>query len=232
MMLISLGSLSTFCQRSACRLSSRRNSCWRCMRPQSPSWSCRKRTKLRASWPFEPLVAGRDVDRRVAGDGGVVVVLAVDVDVDAAEVVDDVDEADEVDVDEVVHRQAGERLERRDRQRRAAVGVGGVDAVGAPARDLDTQVARDRQHRDALGARVDAQQHDAVGAPLVAGHAHAPVAAQHEDVHRLVRGVRDRELLLDGLDGRAVGWVLWRPGRACSAGSRSPCRPRRRRPPR
>ena len=50
----------------------------------------------------EPLIAGLEVDRRVAGDGGVVGVLAVDVEVDAAEVVDDVDEADEVDVDEVV----------------------------------------------------------------------------------------------------------------------------------
>ena len=41
-----------------------------------------------------------------------------------------------------------------------------------------------------LVARVDAQQHDAVGAPLVAGDALAAVAAQHEDVLGLVRGVR------------------------------------------
>ena len=35
-------------------------------------------------------------------------------------------------------------------ERRAAVGVGRVDAVGAVAGDLDAQVAGDRQHRDAL----------------------------------------------------------------------------------
>ena len=108
-----------------------------------------------------PLVAGRDVDLRVLLGGRQaevrVVVVVVDVDVDAVDRVDGVGEAVEVDVDDVVDVvQAGELLDDLQRQLRAPVAVGGVELVDPVAGDVDLQVARDRQDRDLVGG--DPQQ--------------------------------------------------------------------------
>ena len=108
-----------------------------------------------------PLVAGRDVDLGVLVDRRQpdvrVVVVVVDVDVDAADRVDRVGEAREVDVDDVVDVvEAGELLDDLQGQLRPAVAVGGVELVDPVAGDVHLQVARDRQDRDLVGG--DAQQ--------------------------------------------------------------------------
>ena len=100
------------------------------------------------------------------------------VDRDAPERVDELAEAREVDQHDVVDRDARERLHGLDRERGAAERVGDVDAIVAVARDRHAQVARDRQLRDAVGARVDAHEQDRVGAPGAA--VRAPVGAEHE----------------------------------------------------
>ena len=143
---------------------------------------------------LELLVAGLDVDRGVAlaGRGGrvVVVVAPVDVDVDAADVVDRAPEAAEVDVDDVVDREvrAGrvpeQLLDRRDRLARPAVGVGGVDLVGPVAGDRDLQVARERHHRDPLLVRVHAREQDRVRARLDAELVVAVAGVGAEDQER------------------------------------------------
>ena len=126
---------------------------------------------LQRLFPAEQLVAGLDVDFRILFGGrqaGVgVVVAAVDVDVDAVDRVDRADEAEEVDVDDVVDRQAGQFLDHPQGQFRAAVGVGGVELVGAEAGDFDLEVARDRHQRDRVAVGVEAQQHRRVRAPRV-----------------------------------------------------------------
>ena len=71
------------------------------------------------------LVAGLQVDRRV--EAVVVVVAAVDVHPDPAELVDDLGEAAEVDRDQVVDRHPGELADGVERPARAAVGVRRVD---------------------------------------------------------------------------------------------------------
>ena len=83
---------------------------------------------------------------------------------DAAERVDQLLEPLEVDEHHVVHLDAGEVLDRLDRERRAAVGVCRVDLRRGVAGDLGAQVARDRELRDLLARRVDAKQQDRVGA--------------------------------------------------------------------
>ena len=104
----------------------------------------------------ELLVTGPEVDRRVDAAVGVVV-AAVDVHPDAAELVDDLTEALEVDRDQVVDRQAGERADGLERARRAAVGVRLVDAadVAAPVRaaSVDDEVAREREQRKRVQVR-------------------------------------------------------------------------------
>ena len=75
------------------------------------------------------------------------------VDVDPAERVDQLAEPVEVDDDDVVDGEAGERADGRDRQRRAAELVRGVDLPGAVAGDLDPEVARDREIREPVRCR-------------------------------------------------------------------------------
>src|SRR3954447_21154918 len=117
---------------------------------------------------MELLVARVDVDRGVVLAVGVVVeVVAVDVDVDAADVVDDLAEAAEVDLDDVVdlERLAGlgeQALDRPDRQPRAAQLVRRVDAVAVVARDVGLEVARDRHHRGRVSVRVQPHEQDRV----------------------------------------------------------------------
>src|SRR5438105_12425387 len=135
----------------------------------------------------QPLVTGGDVDLRVAPT--LVVVVAVDVDVNAAELVDDLAEAAEVDVDDVVDPQAGELLDRAQRQLHAAVGVGLVQLGDAVARDLHLEVTRERQQRGGLLGGVEADKHHRVRAPWAADEvrrAHLPlVRADDEDRLRL-----------------------------------------------
>ena len=118
----------------------------------------------------QALVARLEIDLRVpVGTALVVEVAAVDVHPDAAEDVDDLLEAAEVDRHQVVHRQAGQRLHRRQAAGSAAERVGGVDLVQsqvalARALDVDLEVAREGQHRDRVRARVGAEQHHRVRA--------------------------------------------------------------------
>ena len=84
----------------------------------------------------QQLVARLDVDVGVVLRGAAVVdvvVAAVDVEPDPAELVDDLLEAVEVDRDQVVDREARQVLDGVDGAGRAAVGVGGVDPVDAEA---------------------------------------------------------------------------------------------------
>ena len=68
---------------------------------------------------------------------------------DPADRVDQLREVGEVDDDDVVHRDAGEVADGADRERGAAELEGGVDLAGAVPRDVDAEVARDREVRDA-----------------------------------------------------------------------------------
>ena len=71
-------------------------------------------------------------------------------------------EVGQVDDDQVVDLDPGELLDRPDRQRRAAVGVGGVDLARAVTGDRRHRVARDREPPG--GAAADPPQHDRVRA--------------------------------------------------------------------
>jgi hypothetical protein len=123
---------------------------------------------------LELLVAGVDVDRRVAlaAAGVVVEVVAVDVDVDAADVVDGAPEGPELDADHVVDREVVARrvleqlLDRLDGQPLAAVLERGVDLVAAVAGDLDGEVARDRHDGDRVAVGVGADEQHRVRARL------------------------------------------------------------------
>ena len=68
------------------------------------------------------------------------------------------------------------------RERRAADLVRGVDLPGAVARDVDAEIARDRQVREAVLAGIGAQQQQRVGAASVAAAGRLPtVGPDHED---------------------------------------------------
>jgi Asp-tRNA(Asn)/Glu-tRNA(Gln) amidotransferase A subunit family amidase len=116
------------------------------------------------------LVARLEVDRRVVGlEARVVVEVApVDVDPNAAELLDHQLEAAEVDRDQVVDLEPGETFDGLDHPLLLAIQVGRVDGphdVAPPrAPHLDPEVAREGQHRDRLAAvgRIGAQEHDGV----------------------------------------------------------------------
>ena len=160
----------------------------------------------------QPLVPRVEVDVRVVRRGAarvLVVVTAIDVHPDAAELVHDLLEAVEVDRDQVVDRQPGQVLHRLEGAARAALGVGGVDLAAerrlSGARDVDDHVAREREHRDRLRLGVCAQQHHRVGArrrALPVAHAMV-VAGDQRD--RGLPGQRDREPLLRDLHVGRVG---------------------------
>ena len=145
--------------------------------------------------PGQPLVAGLEVDLRVAvpgADAGVVVVVAaVDVDPDAAERVDDLLEAAEVDGDQVVDREAGQPADRLERPLRAAGRVRRVDLraeLVSGAADVDDHVSREREHRDRLRLRIGPQEHERVGARGRSLRLTVPaVVADHERDRGLVR---------------------------------------------
>ena len=121
--------------------------------------------------PVEALVSGLQVDGGVRalrpGIGVVVVVAAVDVDVDAAHLVHQPGEALEVDVQVVVDALPGQGADGLDGLRRAAGRVRRVDLVRAVARDGHVQVAREGQHRDEPAPGVHPHQDERVAAPGV-----------------------------------------------------------------
>ena len=88
----------------------------------------------------------------------------------------------------------------------AAVGVGGVDARGAVAGDLDAQVARDREQRRRAAVRVQAHEDQRVRARRVALDLVlvALVGADHEDRLRTA-AVDVVEDVLDARDDLALG---------------------------
>jgi hypothetical protein len=123
----------------------------------------------------ELLVAGLQVDLCVAArtaDG--VEVAVVDVDVDAVQLVDDQLEPVEVDSDDVVDGNVREVCDRVERSLLAADRPRLVDAavrtrhVGAVAIDRHLEVARERHERQRVVRRVAADEHDRVGARLLA----------------------------------------------------------------
>jgi hypothetical protein len=119
----------------------------------------------------QELVAGLQVDIRVVVVGGpsvLVVVTAVDVHPDTAELVDDFLEAVEVDGDQIVDRQPGEVTHRQQRSLDVAASIGRVDPVDAARRgtavDWHLEVAREREHRDRLVDRICTHEHHRVRA--------------------------------------------------------------------
>ena len=138
--------------------------------------------------PVQLLVTRLHVDRREAGVLGLgewVVVVLVDVHVDAAERVDELLESREVDVQEVVRVDAGDLLDRLQRLRVPALRVGRVDLVAEAGHP---QVARDRKQRDHVVLRVHPRQHQRVGEAVLAGRAvGAVVGADQKRGDRLAR---------------------------------------------
>ena len=137
---------------------------------------------------LQPLVAGLDVDRREARrrrHAGRVVVVLVDVHVDAAERVDEPLETGEVDVDQIVGPQAGDAL---DRLQRGVVAAGRVGRVDLRPQTRHPQVAWDREQRDDVVLRVEAGQHQGVGEAVLARRpVRAVIRADHQRRDRLGR---------------------------------------------
>ena len=106
---------------------------------------------------------------------------------DAAHRVDQLGKVFEVDFHDVVDRDIEQALDHRDRQRRPAELVRGVDLLQAVSGYFDDRVARNRQTRRVTAAGAD--QHDRVRAPEAgrfgarfAAVLLAAVGAEHEDV--------------------------------------------------
>ena len=100
-----------------------------------------------------------------------------DVDIDAANGVDDLLKGMGIDDDVVVDADAEEVLHRALRELFTAVRVGGVDLVIAVARDGDARVARDGEKRRLVFDRVDGGDHERIAAShivcaLVDAHNH------------------------------------------------------------
>jgi hypothetical protein len=137
---------------------------------------------------LELLVARPEVDRRVDAAGRVVV-PAVDVHPDAAELVHDVAEALEVDRDQVVDREVRERAHGFERAGRPTERVRLVDparvCATVRAAAVDDQVAREREQRDRVRGRVGSEEHDRVRARRGIAVAGPVVVADQERVRGL-----------------------------------------------
>ena len=105
-------------------------------------------------------------------------------DVDAADGVDQLLEVGEIDERNVIDVEPCEILHRAQRQRRAAELERGVDLVRAVAGNLDAQVARDREVREPMSARVGADEHDRVGVARAGTAGLATIGAEHEERRR------------------------------------------------
>jgi hypothetical protein len=148
----------------------------------------------------ELLVAGEEVDRRVAEVAAAVVeVAAVDIDPDPSDRVDELPEPAEVDRDQVVDRRVRERTHGLERPFGAAGGVRLVDPRAEDALagtvDLDEEVARERQHRDRLRLRVGPDEHDRVRARLDTLALTGALVVAHDERGRGLTGQGDVEPL-------------------------------------
>ena len=143
--------------------------------------------------PVHALVPGLEVDLRVAARAAVVVVVAaVDVEPDTAELVDELTEPAEVDGDDVVDRQARQGADGAQRPDGAARCVRRVDLrrEGRVAGTVDrhVEVTREREQRDRLLTRVGAHEHERVRARRrVLALVRTVVVAEHECRRRLAR---------------------------------------------
>jgi hypothetical protein len=86
----------------------------------------------------------------------------------------------------MVNRKAGQRPHGRDRERRAADLVRGVDLPRAVARDVDAEVTRNREVREPVLVGIRSQEEERVGAPVVAASGRlSSVGPDHQDYRRL-----------------------------------------------
>ena len=90
-----------------------------------------------------------------------------DVDIDAADCVNEIDEGVSVDDDVVIDVDAEKIFDGALGQSNAAVGVSGIDFVEAAIAELDAGIARDRKQRGLIGQRVDGGDDERIGAPDV-----------------------------------------------------------------
>lgn len=135
-----------------------------------------------------------------------VVHALLDIDVDAADGVDDFLEGLDVDDDVVVHVDAEEVLDGALRELLAclraalgtAVGVGGVDLIPAVPLDFDAGIARDGHQRGLVFLRVERRDHQRVAAADVV----IALVDAHDHDGRLVLG--SQQALLDDVIGRLV----------------------------
>ena len=139
-----------------------------------------------------------DDEAAVVIPGILVVHALLDVDVDAADGVDDFLERMRIDDDVVIHVDAEEILDRALRELFAAIGVGRVDLVPSMAVDLDARVTRDGEERCLVFLRIDGGDHEGVGAANIV---FAFVDA-HDHDRRLV--LCRQEAFFHGLGSRAV----------------------------
>ncbi len=130
--------------------------------------------ELECAAAAQELVAGLEVDVGVVGRRRadvLVVVRAIDVQPDAAEIVDDLLEPVETDRDQVIDLEPGEPLDRVERSGCAAIGERVVDPSRrerhgvARAVDGDLKVAWEREQRDRVRARIGADEQDRVRTP-------------------------------------------------------------------
>ena len=155
------------------------------------------------------LVAREEIDDGIAGrPADVVEVAPVDVEPDPAEGVHQLVEAAEVDGDQIVHRQPRQLADGFQRALGPALGVGAVDprAEGRTAGtdDVDVEVPGQREHRDRLGLRVGADEHDRVGAGLGAPRLALAAVVADDERRRRLAGQRDVEALRRDLHVRRV----------------------------
>ena len=141
------------------------------------------------------LVAGLEVDRGVAVADGVEVAV-VHVDVDAPDRPHDADERREAEIHDVVDRDAGQRLlDDAQHEVGAAHRVGRVEllvgVLAAVAREVDQQVARDREDRGLRVLGVHADQHECVRVQQAHAVDDRPAVVVADDHDRL-RGARRR----------------------------------------
>src|SRR5690606_27272874 len=118
-------------------------------------------------------------------------------DVDPAQLVDESLEPDEVDLHVVVDLDAEVLLDGLDHQAAATEGICGVDPVLSMARDVDPQIAGNRQHLHRGTAAVHPDEHDHVAAGAAEG-------AEVGEVVETLPGVRSDDQEGEGTTGGAV----------------------------
>ena len=136
----------------------------------------------------------------------------LEVDAHPADLVGQGDEGLEIRHREVIDVNPGEVLHGVDRQRRAAIGVGGVDLALTMTGDVHPGVAGDRHDRDGLPVAADLQDHDRISTlgalrPLGrVGCAGAGVGPQDQDVGgRLLTGRHRLPRCSRGDTGEGIG---------------------------